>query len=480
MRRSTWRKQHKWIGIGISLFLMMFAVTGILLNHRNAIKNISISRKWLPERYAYRNWNSGLLRGSLSVGVDNVLIYGNNGIWLTDKDHSFFRDFNDGLPCNADDRQIRRLVITRDGDLFAVTPFSLYRYGEHDIWHNVKVPKDDELLTDIEVRGDSIVVISRDRLWLALPPYNHFQVIKLTAPDDADGKVSFFNFVWLLHSGALFGFAGRIIADTIALLIILLCVTGITYWLTKRCKAKVFLIHNKVGRYTIVLTILIALTGWSLRPPMMILLAKTRIHAIPGTTQSSDNAWHDKLRMIRYDKAFNDWLISTTDGIYSFKELSKKDWAHHKDDVYDFKPTKIKTAPPTNVMGFTVMQKDSKGHWLCGSMGGMLVWSRQAGQVTDYFTGKSPVINKKSPIGQHAISGYSNDFRKPVVVDYMNGTKFAKQPEGLDYLPMSLWNVALEIHSGRIYAGNLGSFLFIFIAGLLVIWCLWSGYKLRK
>jgi len=44
-------------------------------------------------------------------------------------------------------------------------------------------------------------------------------------------------------------------------------------------------------------------------------------------------------------------------------------------------------------------------------------------------------------------------------------------------MPMSLWSLALEVHTGRIYAGAIGSFLFIFVAGLFVIIALWSGKK---
>ena len=83
-----------------------------------------------------------------------------------------------------------------------------------------------------------------------------------------------------------------------------------------------------------------------------------------------------------------------------------------------------------------------------------------------------------APAGQ-TISGYSSDFTgKDCQADYFNGTSFAPQPEEFNNRPMSLWNLALEIHTGRIYLGSIGSFAFIFIAGLLVILVLWSGKKI--
>ena len=54
-------------------------------------------------------------------------------------------------------------------------------------------------------------------------------------------------------------------------------------------------------------------------------------------------------------------------------------------------------------------------------------------------------------------------------------------PESFSELPMSLWNVALEVHTGRIYTilGQ-GTLIFIFFAGLAAMWCIYSGYVIRK
>ena len=62
-KKITWRKQHKWLGIGMSFFILMFCLSGILLNHRSLIKDVDVSRKYLPSRYEFKNWNGGLLRG---------------------------------------------------------------------------------------------------------------------------------------------------------------------------------------------------------------------------------------------------------------------------------------------------------------------------------------------------------------------------------------------------------------------------------
>ena len=48
MKRKTWRKYHKWIGIIITFFLVMFCLSGIVLNHRQLFSDINVSRGILP------------------------------------------------------------------------------------------------------------------------------------------------------------------------------------------------------------------------------------------------------------------------------------------------------------------------------------------------------------------------------------------------------------------------------------------------
>lgn len=484
MRKRTWIKQHKWAGIIVSLFFIVFCVSGVMLNHRYAIRHADVSRRWLPSRYEHKDWNGGLLRGSIAVDSGAVLVYGNNGVFLTDRHATAFRDFNRGLPDGADMRQVRDIVRTADGSLFAVTPFGLYRYtGRHinkagqpttaerasSQWQPVDVPTTDgEMLTSAATHGDTLVVMSRDYLYIATNPCRQFRRVQLPGTHGGDTQVTLFRTVWLLHSGALFGTVGKIVMDCVAVAIVLMCVTGLVFWQRKRSTLSLKL-HNRVGRCTIVLTLLIALTGWLLRPPGLILLSKAKTPAVPGSVLATDNQWSDKLRIIRYDTAAHEWLMSTTEGFYSFHCVNGS-------TVSGF--GKVGGAPHVSVMGLTVMQKDARGSWICGSMSGLVVWDRQHGTVTDAFTGRRPVI-ARSPVGSHAVTGYCADFASPVIVDYYKGTQFAPQPRWMNDLPMSLWNVALEFHSGRIYAGAIGSFLFIFLIGIVAVWCLWTGWKVR-
>lgn len=257
--------------------------------------------------------------------------------------------------------------------------------------------------------------------------------------------------------------------DAIAIILVVLCITGIVVWLRPKRKALLqtsLHLHDRIGRYTIILALLIALTGWCLRPPVMIALVLSKIPSIPGTTLRSKNPWNDKLRIIRYDESCHDWLLSSSEGFYSL-------------NIKNATVKVITSVPPVSVMGLNVLQKDANGRWLCGSFSGLFVWDRRQGTATDYFTNKPAPNEAGAPFGKKAVAGMSQDFSTPVVAEYYEGTNFATQPSSMNKLPMSLWNVALEVHSGRIFIGTIATYIFIFVMGILAFWCLWSGYKIR-
>ena len=491
MKQKTWRKHHKWLGIILAFFLLMFCVSGIILNHRRMVSGINVSRSWLPDDYAFYRWNGGLLRGTLPYtdagSINKVIVYGNSGLWTTDSLGTRFDDFNAGLPHCADQRNIKGCVATADNNLWAASQFGLFRYdNSKGMWQEVKLPADDEeKISDITVHGDTLVVVGRSEMFVSHAPFKEFKSVKLCAPAGYDGNVSLFKTVWDAHNGSIFGIGGRLIIDCVAIVFMIICITGIVYWLMpkyirrlkkkgKDVKRAASLLksnlnwHDKAGRYTFGILLFVAVTGWCLRPPLLIAISKIEVPAIPFSSVSTGNAWHDKLRMIRYDADCNDWLLSTSEGFYSLSSLSSV-------------PQPISAAPPVSVMGINAWNRDAQDNWLVGSFSGMYSWNRKDSVVKDYFTGETVHEVSGAPFGKFAVSGFSDDFKcGPAVVEYIGGTDKINMPSDFTYLPMSLWNVAHEIHSGRIYT-FLGSvnILYITIAGIFIIWCLVSGYKIR-
>lgn len=478
MRVINWHKQHKWSGIVAGILLLVFCLSGVILNHRSLVADCEVSRRWLPSRYELKNWNGGLLRGSTPYQHDKLLIYGVNGVWLADSILTSIVDFNAGFPRGADHRQVRG-VVNRAGNYYALTPESVYKLVGGK-WCNLNIEVDaEERLSDIAIYGDTIIVAGRSNLYVSPDNTDSFTKLTLLPADDADGKISLFRTVWMLHSGELFGTAGKIVVDFIAVVFIVLVITGIIIWLLPkdiRRRARQYIstaqesrvvrsnlsTHIKVGSATILLTLLLAATGWCLRPPMIIPLAINRVAPLPGSTLSCDNPWHDKLRMIRYDNHTNEWLLSTSEGFFALDSLNAI-------------PQRIHTAPPVSVMGLNVWERDSIGIWLCGSFSGMYKWDRQRDAVVDFFSGEPVESFAGSPFGKYAVSGYF----KPLgaVVEYYEGTPALAQPEELRNLPMSLWCVALEAHSGRLFIGSIATYIFVFFAGLIVMWCIITGWK---
>ena len=133
MKKSTWHKHHKWFGLILGFFLIMFSLSGLVLNHPMLFSGVNVSRAILPSNYQYQQWNKGLLRGSIAWNK-RVLLYGNNGIWVTDSTTSFFDDFNKGLPEGADFRQIRGLVSTPAGSVLALGQYELYQLQNDNSW----------------------------------------------------------------------------------------------------------------------------------------------------------------------------------------------------------------------------------------------------------------------------------------------------------------------------------------------------------
>ena len=516
-KRFTWKKYHRWFGLVLSVFMLVFCVSGIILNHRQLFAGCEVSRSLMPSAYHIKNFNNGIIKGSIKINhrisktpSDSILAYGYGGIWLTDAEMKSWKDFNKGLPKNVDGRNIRNMVQTKNGEIWCAAMMDVYRFDGKE-WKMFPLADNEERITDITLTKDSTSIIAMTRSAVyeisgkktdaanektdaisektdAISEKTNVTRKIIGQPEGFVPEVTLFKTVWNLHSGAFFGLAGRLVVDAIAIVLIILSITGIILFILpyrirrqKRLQARekmqklgkqmVFNAkwHNKLGYTTIILTLWLAITGMCLRPPLMIPLAMNK------TTEKvkDGNVWHDKLRAIRWDAAEGNWLVSTSEGFLRV------------DEHFQHKPILLnkEKAPKVSPMGVTVFESDGKGGWLIGSFSGMFRWYPEKNLIVDYFTGKQNIEKSMIPISNHLVSGYSKDFfnGKEVVFDYSKGASFGKTtstPEVLSAIPMSLWNVALELHVGRCYSPLLGplSDLFVFISGLLITLVLLSGY----
>ena len=125
------KKIHKWPAIIIAFFAILFATSGIVMNHRGLFSSVDVSRKFLPENYSYKNWNQAAVRGSEKISDQNYLMYGTIGIWETSDNFQSFTDFNQGFPKGTDNRKIYSVKMLGNF-LFAGTQLGLYKRGIND------------------------------------------------------------------------------------------------------------------------------------------------------------------------------------------------------------------------------------------------------------------------------------------------------------------------------------------------------------
>ena len=487
-KHFTWKKYHRWFGLVLSVFMLVFCVSGIILNHRHLFAGCEVSRSLMPSAYHIQNFNNGIIKGSIKTSDDSILAYGYGGIWLTDAEMKSWKDFNKGLPKNVDGRNIRNIVQTKDGEIWCAAMMDVYRLDGKE-WKMFPLADNEERIADITLTKDSTSIIAMTRSAVYEISGKKMATCKIIGqPEGFIPKVTLFKTVWNLHSGAFFGLTGRLVVDAIAIVLIILSITGIILFILpyrirhqKRLQARekmkklgkqmVFHAkwHNKLGYATIILTLWISITGMCLRPPLMVPLAMNK------TTEKvkDGNVWNDKLRAIRWDATEGNWLVSTSEGFLRV------------DEHFLHTPTLLnkEKTPKISPMGVNVFESDGKGGWLVGSFSGMFRWYPEKNLIVDYFTGKANQGKSMIPISNHLVSGYSKDFfnGKEVIFDYSKGANLgetASTPELLSATPMSLWNVALELHVGRCYSPFLGplSDLFVFISGLLITLVLLSGY----
>ena len=533
----TWKKYHRWLGLVLSVFMLVFCVSGIILNHREVFSGCEVSRKWLPASYHIKNFNNGVVKGTVvkksaahslsSENCDSVLAYGCAGVFLTDSRLSTWQDFNAGLPESIDERNVRHVVKAKDGSLWCAALRDVYRYDENSHrWKKVELPGNEERIMDVALAKDSmtVVALTRSRVFTIVPFVQYGEIVKIgksssetyrveskiiPAPKKYEPKTTLFKLVWHLHSGEFFGLPGKLVVDAIALVLIVLSITGILLFIlpygirrAKKLAAKARMKrlgkqfawnmkwHNKIGYVTIVLTLWIAITGMCLRPPLMVPLVLSKL---PQAVGEDGNVWQDKLRAIRWDAVQGDWLVSTSEGFLRVDEDFSQAPKMLPDDE----------CPKLSPMGVKVWESDGKGGWIVGSFRGIYRWNpvnHSLNQILDYFTGKPSEETSMIPISDNLVCGYSEDFLggKPLVFDFAKGVEDAKgqavalcndepktsrNEESMSDLicetaPMSLWNVALELHVGRCYSPFLGplSDLFVFLSGLLITLVLLSGY----
>ncbi len=494
-----YKKLHKWPGLIIAFLLLYFSLTGIIMNHRELFSGVDVSRNILPKEFHYQNWNNAALKGNLIINKDSILVYGNIGIWVTDSLFKNYRSFNKGFPKGSDNRKIFDLHLAKDGNLYAATQFGLFAFDNtKKQWLKFDLNTDIKRFVAIESINDTLYVLNRSYLFKGKSAgiNSRFQKIMLKAPKDYDDKITLFQTMWQIHSGEIFGIPGKLYVDALGLITIFISLTGIIFfifpgWIKKRKKKQKEVSqiaktnrwslkwHNKIGAWLFVCLIILFFSGMFLRPPLLIAIAYSKVKPVKYSHLDQPNPWYDKSRDLKYDENRHDFILATSEGMYFMD----------KDELL---PKAFSIQPPVSVMGINVLEPFNDGAYLVGSFSGLFLWNPLHPEIYNYARGTLYAGNTSGrPIGDYKVTGMLTDTEgRQFMIDYDQGViplyhnkLFPQMPENvIDESKMSLWNLCLEIHTGRFFQFLLSDFyiLLVPLSGLVSLMVVLSGYLLWR
>jgi hypothetical protein len=496
---KSYKKLHRWPGLIISFVLLYYGFTGIIMNHRKTLSGIDFNRRIMPSNYEYKNWNNAALKGSLAIGEDSILVYGNVGIWLTDSAFNGYSSFSAGFPKGVDNIRIFDIHMTSDGSLFAAAFSGLYGYDRKNReWKRFAIGGKEKRFMGIESIRDTVYAVNRSYLFAgkADGTDTQFRIRNIAPPPGYDRKVTLFQTVWQIHSGEIFGLPGKVYVDILGLVTIFLSVTGIIWffapgWIKRRVRRNrdaTSLVrtgkwslrwHNNVGAWTFVLLIVLYLTGMFLRPPLLIAIGNAEVRPLRYTHLDQPNPWYDKLRDLHYDDERNRLFLATSEGIFAM-------------DASLMQPVWPVSQPPVSVMGITVFDRYHDGYFLIGSFSGLFAWNPDRPGVINFITGE-PYMDSGAgrPVGDYKITGMMTDAGgRRYIAEYGAGILPLHHDGSLPEMPaeiinesrISLWSLCLEIHTGRIFE-FLAGMLYILIvplAGIAGIIVVFSGYMVWR
>lgn len=492
MRVMKWL--HRWLGVIVAFFVLLFALSGIVLNHRDFFSAIDVNRNLLPGKYRFGNWNFAAVRSATPVGTDSLLIYGNIGIWLTDSTFTRFAPMNEGLKKGMDNRKTMSVVKMPSGRIFAGTMSGVYELISNR-WNKIDIPVNDLRIADMITQGDTLLVLTRSHLFIARDHSGilTFGVKQLPHPVGFVQETSLFKALWTIHSGEIFGLPGKLIVDLVGLVMIFLSFTGIVWFIApdlirklrnrKTLKKKTAGLnrfsrkwHNHIGIWAVAILIITTLTGMFLRPPLLIAIIRSKVPAWKFTALYHANPWHDKLRGIRFDRFSNSFILSTSEGFF------------HAEPTLTDSLLRFRSQPPVSVMGINVFDQPKDGLFIVGSFSGIYRWVPAINYVQDVITGLEVRPQRGGPpaFGSIAVAGYINpENGAEFIFDYdggvfsrNSGQYFPEMPQHVKkQSPLPLWNTALEIHTARIYYVLFGKFQFLIIPvmGFLILIVLTTG-----
>jgi uncharacterized iron-regulated membrane protein len=310
--------------------------------------------------------------------------------------------------------------------------------------------------------------------------------------------------VFDLHDGKVWGLPGRLLFDLAGVTLFYLSVSAFYAWYypkrviawrrrrrsrPPRWMGRLFRFihryHLKLGVWSAAVLLVIGLTGFFMRPPMLMLLAgDVSAGWYPGPLDP--NPWHRKINNALYDPDRDRLLIQADDGV----------WQGSSDPDEFF--TKVRLPVPIFIMGATVFDSQADQTYLVGSFSGIFRVEPDKGRTMNLLSPQQvPLKSRMRPAGKMITGHFSTPDGSVYVTTHHLGllnaqgnmaTGFAMPLSVRANYRMPLWNYLFEIHNGRFFRDWLknGYILLVPVGSLLFILITlsgvfdWAYHKIRR
>ncbi|HDS16442.1 MAG TPA: PepSY domain-containing protein [Proteobacteria bacterium] len=468
---------HKYLGLLVLLYGLWMALSGIALNHPEAIKNLSFSNRLMPDNYQYRNWNRMSWRcAQFSSFDDNLLLVGGKeGVWQSlDRGKSFTR-LAGGFPAASYAKDTFSLLLANNGSkeiLFAGTRSGLY-YWQEQQWQKVDHPVLSQARVLDLLQVDNLILAFTDSLAFKAEISSEKLIFRsLPLPVEASIFQHLPLFRWLrkVHDGSILGFYGKLFADGIGLILIFLSLSGLVIWYTRQRKklhkktifsGKFFFFnfhwHSNLGVVSALFISILIFSGAFSFPPLLVTIVRLATPACLLADKDADNPWREQILRAAYLESRKRLIIATKNGLFSGPLDGSREFIRLPDTV------------PIHGMGVQVFTNIGSEQLLLGSFSGLYLWDTSSNNVIHLKAGKQANV----PDWGRAImvTGVAIFKDRPVLaVDYESGIKpLNVNQEITPQMPallaeqsrISLWHALFELHNGRIFEQFIGQFYWL-------------------
>ena len=474
------RKLHLWLGLLFVPLLVLLAFSGIGLNHPKLVQSVSLPLGWMPENYAYSNWNRGLIEAVIPDNLGGYYATGKEGVWhLTPSGSQLL---SNDLQQSAWQKMGYSLYLDQTAEqLLGGSRDGLYSFDlRTEQWRQIPGSNGERFVSI--VRDDQgLVVASRSGLYRLLYTRGRYQLSKIAITLADNGRNSpLFRFIFQLHSGELWGTIGKLIMDMVGGLLAFLSLTALYLFLFPRLVKRKLLgrkgrvtggrafrwllrHHNKLGLLAALFLLISGLTGMVMRPPGLILISNAESPVKLDDLHGS--ALPHIIEKAQWDPEHKQLMLLTSGGLYLGSLATG--------EVFQPAPLPV----PVHAMGATLFEPYSGGY-LVGSFSGIYHWRPSTGQVSSLSvnTGRAMVM-PKAVVQQGAALGIFDFYTG---FHLLNGKQlgFPMMPASVNQqASISLWHMLFELHNMRIFQSAIGPFYLLLIAltGLALVLLSVSG-----